>query len=116
MKDKYFVCTHLKLVTPLTYLFDLFLLFQVPGKFRYPFYLEIMWYVADRYLSCLTGRTYLTAPEKEELVEEDQGLIEVDEDSRPPSRNPDSRPPSRSAEDGGDVKVCPPMYILHAKK
>jgi len=75
----------------------------VPGKFRYPFYLEIMWYVVDRYLSCLTGRSYLSQSEKDEPEEEDLGLIQVDEDSRPPSRNPDSRPPSRSMEDGEKV-------------
>ena len=71
-------------------------------KFKYPFYQEIMWYVVDRYLSCLTGRTYLApaSGEKDEgYDDDDQGLIHVDEDSRPPSRNPDSRPPSRAMEE-----------------
>ncbi|CAL1543944.1 unnamed protein product [Lymnaea stagnalis] len=76
----------------------------VPSKFRYPFFSEIMWYVVDRYLSCLTGRSYLSSCEKEELDEDDQGLIQVDEDSRPPSRNPDSRPPSRAMDDSMDAK------------
>ncbi|GFO37758.1 lysine-specific demethylase 2b-like [Plakobranchus ocellatus] len=75
----------------------------VPTKFKYPFYQEIMWYVVDRYLSCLTGRTYLasSAPgDKEEAFDDDdQGFIQVDEDSRPPSRNPDSRPPSRAMDE-----------------
>lgn len=64
-----------------------------------------MWYVVDRYLSCLTGRTYLSSSEKEELDEDDQGLIQVDDDSRPPSRNPDSRPPSRAMDDSLETKV-----------
>ncbi|RUS79534.1 hypothetical protein EGW08_012702, partial [Elysia chlorotica] len=66
----------------------------VPSKFKYPFYQEIMWYVVDRYLSCLTGRTYLSAASSDKddgYDEDDQGLIHVDEDSRPPSRNPDSQ-------------------------
>ncbi|XP_005090385.1 lysine-specific demethylase 2A [Aplysia californica] len=74
----------------------------VPPKFRYPFFSEIMWYVADRYIHCLTGRTHLASCEKDELDEDDHGLIQVDEDSRPPSRNPDSRPPSRTMDDSCD--------------
>ena len=42
------------------------MLCQVPGKFRYPFYLEMMWYVVDRYLACLTGRSFLASPAKDE--------------------------------------------------
>ncbi|CAG5116109.1 unnamed protein product, partial [Candidula unifasciata] len=77
----------------------------VPSKFRYPFYLEIMWYVVDRYISCLTGRSFLSSYEKDDVDEDDQGFIQVDEDSRPPSRNPDSRPPSRAMDDNIDTKV-----------
>jgi F-box/leucine-rich repeat protein 10/11 len=36
---------------------------KVPQKFRYPFFTEMMWYVAERYLNCLTGYTYLIHPE-----------------------------------------------------
>ncbi|GFR58760.1 lysine-specific demethylase 2B, partial [Elysia marginata] len=74
----------------------------VPSKFKYPFYQEIMWYVVDRYLSCLTGHTYLapaSCDKDDGYDDDDQGLIHVDEDSRPPSRNPDSRPPSRAMEE-----------------
>ncbi|KAH9514989.1 Lysine-specific demethylase 2B [Bulinus truncatus] len=77
----------------------------VPPKFRYPFFSEIMWYVVDRYISCLTGHTYLAPCEKDEVDDDDQGLIQVDEDSRPPSRNPDSRPPSRAMDDSMDSKM-----------
>ncbi|CAG5136102.1 unnamed protein product [Candidula unifasciata] len=52
----------------------------VPSKFRYPFFSEIMWYVVDRYISCLTGRTFLAAYDKDENDEEDHSFLHVDED------------------------------------
>lgn len=33
---------------------------QVHSKFRFPFYHEMCWYVLERYLHCLTKRSYLT--------------------------------------------------------
>uniref|UniRef100_A0A8C4GJ58 Lysine-specific demethylase 2B n=1 Tax=Dicentrarchus labrax TaxID=13489 RepID=A0A8C4GJ58_DICLA len=33
---------------------------KVHSKFRFPFYYEICWYVLERYLHCLTKRTYLS--------------------------------------------------------
>ncbi|XP_028309141.1 lysine (K)-specific demethylase 2Aa isoform X2 [Gouania willdenowi] len=33
---------------------------RVPGKFRYPFYYEMGWYVLDRYVFSLTNTSYLT--------------------------------------------------------
>lgn len=33
---------------------------KVPTKFRYPFYIEIHWYVLERYVHCLTGKSYLS--------------------------------------------------------
>lgn len=33
---------------------------QVHSKFRFPFYYEMCWYVLERYLHCLTKRSYLT--------------------------------------------------------
>ncbi|CAK1590382.1 unnamed protein product [Parnassius mnemosyne] len=35
---------------------------KVPQKFRYPFFTEMLWYVLDRYVSALLGRSHL-APE-----------------------------------------------------
>lgn len=32
---------------------------QVPQKFRYPFFTEMLWYVLDRYVGSLLGRTHL---------------------------------------------------------
>jgi hypothetical protein len=46
---------------------------KVPVKFRYPFYTEILWYVVQHYVHCLTGKCHLqnspknsatTTPEK----------------------------------------------------
>uniref|UniRef100_A0A672I9Z6 [histone H3]-dimethyl-L-lysine(36) demethylase n=1 Tax=Salarias fasciatus TaxID=181472 RepID=A0A672I9Z6_SALFA len=39
---------------------------RVPGKFRFPFYYEMCWYVLDRYVFSLTGTSYLT-PEFQKL-------------------------------------------------
>lgn len=33
---------------------------KVPSKFRYPFYNEMLWYVLERYVYCLTGKTNLS--------------------------------------------------------
>uniref|UniRef100_A0A7N6F7Y7 Lysine-specific demethylase 2B n=1 Tax=Anabas testudineus TaxID=64144 RepID=A0A7N6F7Y7_ANATE len=42
---------------------------KVRSKFRFPFYYEICWYVLERYLHCLTKRSYLS----QESLREDQG-------------------------------------------
>lgn len=34
--------------------------YQVPQKFRYPFFTEMLWYVLERYVHCLLGRSHLT--------------------------------------------------------
>lgn len=34
-------------------------LVQVPQKFRYPFFTEMLWYVLERYVHCLLGRSHL---------------------------------------------------------
>ena len=34
------------------------ILYQVPMKFRYPFFMELHWYVLERYLYVLSGRKY----------------------------------------------------------
>lgn len=33
--------------------------FQVPQKFRYPFFTEMLWYVLERYVYFLLGNTHL---------------------------------------------------------
>jgi F-box/leucine-rich repeat protein 10/11 len=37
----------------------------VPQKFRFPFFTEMLWYMLDRYIHCLYGRTHLDLPEEE---------------------------------------------------
>lgn len=32
---------------------------RVPTKFRYPFYIEMIWYVIEKYVYRLTGHSYL---------------------------------------------------------
>ena len=38
---------------------------RVPQKFRFPFFTEMLWYMLDRYVHCLYGRTHLDLPEEE---------------------------------------------------
>ena len=38
---------------------------RVPQKFRFPFFTEMLWYLLDRYVHCLYGRTHLDLPEEE---------------------------------------------------
>jgi len=33
---------------------------KIPNRFRFPFYTELAWYTLDRYLHCLTGKTFLS--------------------------------------------------------
>lgn len=42
--------------------------FQVHSKFRFPFYYEMCWYVLERYLHCLTKRSYLSQEFRKEPV------------------------------------------------
>ncbi|XP_028741699.1 lysine-specific demethylase 2B isoform X2 [Peromyscus leucopus] len=41
---------------------------RVQPKFRYPFYYEICWYVLERYVYCVTQRSYLTQEYQRELM------------------------------------------------
>lgn len=36
-----------------------------PERFRFPFFTELLWYVLDRYVTCLTGKSHLDLPEEE---------------------------------------------------
>lgn len=44
-------------------------LHQVPVKFRYPFYTEILWYVVQRFVHCLLGKNYLICNESGEYLD-----------------------------------------------
>uniref|UniRef100_H3CUL0 [histone H3]-dimethyl-L-lysine(36) demethylase n=1 Tax=Tetraodon nigroviridis TaxID=99883 RepID=H3CUL0_TETNG len=41
---------------------------KVHSKFRFPFYYEMCWYVLERYLHCLTKRSYLSQEFRKELA------------------------------------------------
>ncbi|XP_042193617.1 lysine-specific demethylase 2B isoform X3 [Callorhinchus milii] len=41
---------------------------RVNGKFRYPFYYEMCWYVLERYVFCLTKRSHLTKEYRRESM------------------------------------------------
>nr|XP_038945405.1 lysine-specific demethylase 2B isoform X9 [Rattus norvegicus] len=41
---------------------------RVQPKFRYPFYYEMCWYVLERYVYCVTQRSYLTQEYQRELM------------------------------------------------
>lgn len=69
---------------------------RVPGKFRFPFYYEMCWYVLERYVFCVTKSSYLTPefqkhslgiglkkpPDLDELELEDEDISE-DEPEKP---------------------------------
>ncbi|XP_072227422.1 lysine (K)-specific demethylase 2Bb [Leuresthes tenuis] len=42
---------------------------KVHSKFRFPFYYEMCWYVLERYLHCLTKRSYLSQEIRKESVD-----------------------------------------------
>ncbi|KAM6902108.1 lysine (K)-specific demethylase 2Bb [Xenentodon cancila] len=44
---------------------------KVHSKFRFPFYYEMCWYVLERYLHCLTKRSYLSQEVRREPMEYD---------------------------------------------
>nr|XP_060628114.1 lysine-specific demethylase 2A [Anolis sagrei ordinatus] len=47
---------------------------RVPNKFRYPFYYEMCWYVLERYVYCITGRSHLTKDFQKESLNMDMEL------------------------------------------
>ncbi|XP_071057273.1 jmjC domain-containing histone demethylation protein 1 isoform X2 [Onthophagus taurus] len=45
---------------------------KVPQKFRYPFFTEMLWYVLERYVFCLLGRSHLTSTNEFSPTEKQQ--------------------------------------------
>jgi len=45
---------------------------KVPSKFRYPFYNEMLWYVLNRYVYCLTGKSHLKVDDNGNFLSENQ--------------------------------------------
>ncbi|KAI9534648.1 hypothetical protein NQZ68_010031 [Dissostichus eleginoides] len=85
---------------------------KVNSKFRFPFYNEICWYVLERYLHCLTKRSYLSREVRKEPVPTDYetkvNTESPSSDSRIQDLNEDScetqvrdgEKPERGAQDG----------------
>ncbi|XP_069580527.1 lysine (K)-specific demethylase 2Bb isoform X1 [Brachyistius frenatus] len=85
---------------------------KVHSKFRFPFYCEMCWYVLERYLHCLTKRSYLSPEVRKEPADyETKGKTESpSSDSRSQDINEDScgtqirdyqgEKPERAAQDG----------------
>uniref|UniRef100_A0A8C9Z0D5 Lysine-specific demethylase 2B n=1 Tax=Sander lucioperca TaxID=283035 RepID=A0A8C9Z0D5_SANLU len=87
---------------------------KVHSKFRFPFYYEICWYVLERYLHCLTKRSYLSQEIRKEPVQMDYdtkaNTESLSSDSRSQDMNEDScetqvrdgsgEKPERAAQDG----------------
>ncbi|XP_013859222.1 lysine (K)-specific demethylase 2Bb isoform X2 [Austrofundulus limnaeus] len=94
---------------------------KVHSKFRFPFYYEMCWYVLERYLYCLTKRSYLIqeirkepvddeAKTKTESLSSDSISQDTNEDSCGPQVREDQEEKwERAAEDGpcspDDVKL-----------
>lgn len=64
-----------------------------------------MWYVVDRYVSCLTGRTFLASYDRDDNDEDDSSFLHMDEDSTISSPQP------QLVDDKMDIKVC--FYIFN---
>ncbi|XP_029940005.1 lysine (K)-specific demethylase 2Bb isoform X2 [Salarias fasciatus] len=91
---------------------------KVHSKFRFPFYYEMCWYVLERYLHCLTKRSYLSQDIRKDSMEY-EGKIKMESpfsDSRSQDVNEDScgtqikddqgEKPERVPQDG----PCSPDY------
>ncbi|XP_027137807.1 lysine (K)-specific demethylase 2Bb isoform X1 [Larimichthys crocea] len=67
---------------------------KVHSKFRFPFYYEISWYVLERYLHCLTKRSYLSQEiRKEPVITDNETKANTESpssDSRSQDMNEDS--------------------------
>ena len=40
---------------------------NVPDQYRFPFNTELLWFVLDRYVTCLTGKSHIDLPEEEKI-------------------------------------------------
>uniref|UniRef100_A0A665VY72 [histone H3]-dimethyl-L-lysine(36) demethylase n=1 Tax=Echeneis naucrates TaxID=173247 RepID=A0A665VY72_ECHNA len=75
---------------------------KVHSKFRFPFYYEMCWYVLERYLHCLTKRSYLSQEIRKEPAPMGQyNLVIPSSDSRSQDMNEDSCE-TQVREDQGD--------------
>uniref|UniRef100_A0A3Q3LSE7 Lysine-specific demethylase 2B n=1 Tax=Mastacembelus armatus TaxID=205130 RepID=A0A3Q3LSE7_9TELE len=73
---------------------------KVQSKFRFPFYYEMCWYVLERYLYCLTKRSYLSQEIRKD-PSSDSRSHDMNEDScETQVREDQGEKPERVAQDG----------------
>uniref|UniRef100_A0AAX7V371 Lysine-specific demethylase 2B n=1 Tax=Astatotilapia calliptera TaxID=8154 RepID=A0AAX7V371_ASTCA len=63
---------------------------KVHSKFRFPFYYEICWYVLERYLHCLTKRSYFSQEIRKESMGEKSAFIPADFETKSKTESPSS--------------------------
>ncbi|XP_043571650.1 lysine-specific demethylase 2B isoform X1 [Chiloscyllium plagiosum] len=71
---------------------------RVNAKFRYPFYYEMCWYVLERYVFCLTKRSYLTKQYQRESML-------IDTEKKPNTESPSSDSRLDMDEESSDVRI-----------
>nr|XP_006819064.1 PREDICTED: LOW QUALITY PROTEIN: lysine-specific demethylase 2A-like [Saccoglossus kowalevskii] len=49
---------------------------RVPQKFRYPFYNEMLWYLLDRYVTVLKGKSRVSVPDDKEKTGDQNGITD----------------------------------------
>ncbi|GAB1290151.1 Lysine-specific demethylase 2B [Apodemus speciosus] len=93
---------------------------RVQPKFRYPFYYEMCWYVLERYVYCVTQRSYLTQEYQRELMLVDaprknsvdgfssDSWLEMEEESGEQRPQEEEEDKEEEEEDGGDKTPRPP--------
>ncbi|XP_060238380.1 lysine-specific demethylase 2B isoform X3 [Meriones unguiculatus] len=95
---------------------------RVQPKFRYPFYYEMCWYVLERYVYCVTQRSYLTQEYQRELMLIDaprkssvdgfssDSWLEMEEESceQQPQEEEKEEEEEEEEEDGADKTPKPP--------
>ncbi|XP_061118604.1 lysine (K)-specific demethylase 2Bb isoform X2 [Conger conger] len=55
---------------------------KVNAKFRYPFFYEMCWYVLERYVHCLTGRSHLSKDfSRDPSLKDTEMKVEIEDDS-----------------------------------
>ncbi|XP_066957915.1 lysine-specific demethylase 2A-like isoform X3 [Macrobrachium rosenbergii] len=98
---------------------------HVPQKFRYPFFTEMLWYVLERYVHVLLGRTHLSLPPDEEekykkylsskaKANNNNQLKEVKEEDKKPDPEKPLDSETKENENGEHVHLT--QFELHGLK
>nr|XP_027219721.1 jmjC domain-containing histone demethylation protein 1-like [Penaeus vannamei] len=87
---------------------------HVPQKFRYPFFTEMLWYVLERYVHVLLGRTHLTLPPDEQQKYERYLASKKKNNNNNKVKGEDEE--SDGGEDGPEEHIHLTQYELHGLK